>query len=44
MVAGAVITAYSYQIAFGGIGIAMIIISLAYGLGMRRIAVRPAAA
>jgi MFS transporter, DHA1 family, multidrug resistance protein len=36
IVAGALITAYRYNWAFGLIGIAMIIIGLVYGMGMRR--------
>jgi MFS transporter, DHA1 family, multidrug resistance protein len=39
MVAGALITAYSYRFTFGVVGIALVIISLVYWLGMRRVSV-----
>jgi MFS family permease len=38
MVAGALITAYSYQTAFGIVGAGLVVVSLVYWLGMRRIA------
>jgi MFS family permease len=41
MVAGALITASSYQMTFGIVGVALAVISLIYWLGMRRIASRP---
>jgi MFS family permease len=41
MVAGALITAYTYQITFGIVGAGLVIISLVYWLGMRRIASCP---
>jgi MFS transporter, DHA1 family, multidrug resistance protein len=41
MVAGALITAYSYRLTFGVVGAGLVVISLVYGLGMRRIAVCP---
>jgi MFS family permease len=42
MVAGALIAATSYQMTFGIVGAALVVISLIYWLGMRRIVVRPA--
>jgi MFS family permease len=41
MVAGALITAYSFQTTFGIVGAALVVISLVYWLGMRRIATFP---
>jgi MFS transporter, DHA1 family, multidrug resistance protein len=41
MVAGALITATSYRMTFGIVGVALVVISLIYWLGMRRIVVRP---
>jgi MFS family permease len=41
MVAGALITAYSYQTTFGVVGAGLVVISLVYWLGMRRIASCP---
>jgi DHA1 family multidrug resistance protein-like MFS transporter len=41
MVAGALITASSYQMTFGIVGAALVVISLVYLLGMRRIASYP---
>jgi MFS family permease len=41
MVAGALITAYSYRMTFGIVGAGLVIISLVYWLGMRRIASCP---
>jgi MFS family permease len=41
MVAGALITAYSYRTTFGIVGAALVVISLVYWLGMRRIASCP---
>jgi MFS transporter, DHA1 family, multidrug resistance protein len=41
MVAGALITAYSYGLTFGVIGAALVIISLIYWFGMRKISVCP---
>jgi MFS family permease len=38
MVAGVLIAAYSYRMTFGIVGAALVVISLVYGLGMRRIA------
>lgn len=38
IVAGVLIGAYSYKMAFGLVGIFMVIVSLVYGLGMRRVA------
>ena len=38
IVAGVLIGAYSYKTAFGLVGIFMVIVSLVYGLGMRRVA------
>ncbi len=38
MVTGLLISAYSYQIAFGIVGIGLILVSLAFGLSMRRFA------
>jgi MFS transporter, DHA1 family, multidrug resistance protein len=40
MVAGALITASSYQMTFGIVGAALVVVSLVYWLGMRRIASR----
>jgi len=40
MVTGILISAFSYKTAFGVVGIAIIVISLVYGLGMRQIASR----
>jgi MFS family permease len=40
MVAGALITASSYQMTFGIVGAALVVISLVYWLGMRRITSR----
>lgn len=42
MVAGALITAYSYRLTFGVVGAGLVVISLVYWLGMRRISVHPA--
>jgi MFS transporter, DHA1 family, multidrug resistance protein len=39
MAAGALITAYSYRLTFGVVGAGLVIISLIYWLGMRRVAV-----
>jgi len=41
MVAGALITAYSYRFTFGVVGAGLVVISLVYWLGMRRIATCP---
>ena len=41
MVAGALITAYSYRMTFGIVGAGLVAISLIYWLGMRRIVVCP---
>ena len=41
MVAGALIAATSYRMTFGIVGAALVVISLIYWLGMRRIVVRP---
>jgi DHA1 family multidrug resistance protein-like MFS transporter len=41
MVAGALISAYSYRLTFGIVGITMAIISLIYWLGMRNIPIHP---
>ena len=41
MVAGALITAYSYRLMFGVVGTALVVISLFYWLGMRRVSVCP---
>jgi len=41
MVAGALITAYSYRFTFGVVGAGLVVISLVYWLGMRRIASCP---
>ena len=41
MVAGTLITAFSYRLTFGAVGAALVVISLVYWLGMRRIIVRP---
>jgi MFS transporter, DHA1 family, multidrug resistance protein len=41
MAAGALITAYSYRLTFGVIGAGLVVISLAYWLGMRNISVCP---
>jgi len=41
MVAGALITAYSYRTTFGIVGAALVVISLVYWFGMRRIASCP---
>lgn len=38
IVAGVLISAYSYKTAFGIVGIFMVVVSLVYGLGMRRVA------
>jgi len=40
MVAGALIAATSYRMTFGIVGAALVVISLVYWLGMRRIVVR----
>jgi DHA1 family multidrug resistance protein-like MFS transporter len=39
IVAGALISAYSYQLTFGVVGAGLVVISLIYWLGMRRVAV-----
>jgi MFS transporter, DHA1 family, multidrug resistance protein len=44
MVAGALITASSYRLTFGVIGIGLAVISLAYWIGMRRVSVCPPSA
>ena len=40
MVAGVLIAAYSYRFTFGVVGAALVVISLVYGFGMRRVSVR----
>jgi MFS family permease len=40
MITGILISAFNYKTAFGVVGIAIIVISLVYGLGMRQIASR----
>jgi len=42
MVAGALITAYSYRLTFGVVGAGLVVISLVYWFGMRRISVHSA--
>jgi len=41
MVTGVLIGAYSYKMAFAIVGIGLVIVSLVYGLGMRRLATQP---
>jgi MFS family permease len=41
MVAGVLIAAYSYRMTFGIVGVGLVVISLIYWLGMRRIPVHP---
>jgi MFS family permease len=41
MVTGILVSAYSYPIAFGAVGIGMVVISLMYTIGMRRVPVQP---
>jgi MFS family permease len=38
MIAGVLIGAYSYRVAFGTVGIILVVVSLIYGLTMRRFA------
>ena len=37
MIAGVVVASFSYEPAFAGVGILMVVVSIAYGLGMRRV-------
>jgi len=39
MVTGVLVSAYSYRLAFGAVGIGLVIVALLYGLGMRRLSV-----